>query len=108
MFSPTVMVPSAPTFSMASAISVPMDSSPAEIVATRAMSLVSVTDLLLEAMALTAALEAFSMPRFSASGAAPAATFFMPSLTSAWASTVAVVVPSPAMSLVLVATSRIN
>ena len=35
----------------------------------------------------------------------PAATYFMPSRTMAWASTVAVVVPSPAMSLVLEATS---
>jgi hypothetical protein len=37
-------------------------------------------------------------------GFAPAATFLRPALTSAWARTVAVVVPSPAMSLVLVAT----
>src|SRR5271169_3053199 len=36
----------------------------------------------------------------------PAATDFRPSATIAWASTVAVVVPSPAMSLVLEATSR--
>ena len=35
----------------------------------------------------------------------PAATYFMPSRTMAWASTVAVVVPSPAMSEVLEATS---
>src|SRR6478736_3574806 len=39
-----------------------------------------------------------------AMGFAPAATLRMPSWTSAWASTVAVVVPSPATSLVLVAT----
>src|SRR4051812_30117131 len=45
------------------------------------------------------------MPRFRADGAAPAATFRRPSLTMACASTVAVVVPSPATSLVLVATS---
>ena len=38
-------------------------------------------------------------------GLAPAATFFMPTVTMACASTVAVVVPSPAMSSVLVATS---
>ena len=36
----------------------------------------------------------------------PAATALAPSLTIAWASTVAVVVPSPAMSEVLDATSR--
>ena len=45
------------------------------------------------------------MPRLSSIGLAPAATFFRPSWTIAWASTVAVVVPSPATSLVLVATS---
>src|SRR5215217_7343232 len=38
-------------------------------------------------------------------GFAPAATFLRPSLTMIWARTVAVVVPSPATSLVLVATS---
>jgi len=36
---------------------------------------------------------------------APAVTFLKPSWTMAWARTVAVVVPSPAMSLVLVAAS---
>ena len=45
------------------------------------------------------------MPRFSAMGFAPAVTERRPSRTIAWASTVAVVVPSPATSLVLVATS---
>ena len=38
-------------------------------------------------------------------GLAPAATFFRPAVTMAWASTVAVVVPSPAASAVLLATS---
>ena len=45
------------------------------------------------------------MPRFSANGFAPAATFRRPCSTIAWASTVAVVVPSPATSLVFLATS---
>ena len=45
------------------------------------------------------------MPRFRPIGLAPAVTFFSPSVTIAWASTMLVVVPSPAMSLVLVATS---
>src|SRR5438270_5651208 len=49
---------------------------------------------------------AFSMPRFNAIGLAPAATVFTPSRKMAWARTVAVVVPSPATSLVLLATSR--
>src|SRR5688500_11758360 len=48
------------------------------------------------------------MPRLSAIGFAPAATFFMPPLTIARASTVAVVVPSPATSLVFVATSLVS
>jgi chaperonin GroEL len=47
-----------------------------------------------------------SMPRLRPIGLAPAATFLRPSRTMAWASTVAVVVPSPATSLVAVATSR--
>ena len=46
------------------------------------------------------------MPRFRSIGFMPAATDFMPSRTIACASTVAVVVPSPAMSLVFEATSR--
>ncbi len=41
------------------------------------------------------------MPFLMNIGFAPAATFFMPSLTIACARTVAVVVPSPATSLVL-------
>ena len=47
-----------------------------------------------------------SMPRLRSIGLAPAATFLAPSRMMAWASTVAVVVPSPAMSEVLLATSR--
>ena len=46
-----------------------------------------------------------SIPRFKSIGFAPAATFFNPSFTIACARTVAVVVPSPAKSLVLEATS---
>ena len=45
------------------------------------------------------------MPCLSSIGLAPAATLRIPSCTIAWASTVAVVVPSPATSLVLVAAS---
>jgi len=48
---------------------------------------------------------AASMPRLRPIGLAPAVTFFRPSRKMAWASTVAVVVPSPAMSEVLEATS---
>ena len=46
------------------------------------------------------------MPRLSPMGLAPAATVLTPSRKMAWASTVAVVVPSPATSDVLEATSR--
>src|SRR5664279_5689601 len=46
---------------------------------------------------------ALAIPDRSASGFAPAATLRSPSATMAWVSTVAVVVPSPATSLVLVA-----
>ena len=53
----------------------------------------------------TMAATALSMPRLSAIGFAPAVTFLRPSRKIAWASTVAVVVPSPALSEVFVATS---
>ncbi len=53
----------------------------------------------------TAAFTALSMPRFRSIGFMPAATAFRPSRMNACASTVAVVVPSPASSLVLEATS---
>ncbi len=49
---------------------------------------------------------AFSMPRFISIGLAPETTARRPSLKMASARTVAVVVPSPATSLVLLATSR--
>ncbi len=45
------------------------------------------------------------MPRFKSMGLAPAVTFFKPVRTMACARIVAVVVPSPARSLVLEATS---
>ena len=48
---------------------------------------------------------AFFIPLRMTMGFAPEVTFFIPSLISAWASTVAVVVPSPAISFVFVATS---
>ena len=46
-----------------------------------------------------------SRPRLTIMGLAPAVTFLRPSVTSAWPRTTAVVVPSPATSSVLVATS---
>ena len=56
-------------------------------------------------MASTASSVARSMPRLRLIGFAPAATLRRPSFTIAWASTVAVVVPSPATSSVFLATS---
>ena len=101
-----VMTPSAETFSMASAMSLPMKASPEDTVPTRAMSSVPLTFWLCWWMAATAASTALAMPFFMTMGLAPAARFFRPSRISACASRVAVVVPSPATSLVLVDTSR--
>ena len=56
----------------------------------------------------TAARVANSIPRRMPTGFAPAVTFFNPSRTIACVKTVAVVVPSPAISFVLDATSATN
>ena len=53
----------------------------------------------------TTSVTALSIPRLRSIGLAPAATFLRPAVTIACARTVAVVVPSPAMSAVLEATS---
>ena len=76
------------------------------MVATRAMSSLPEISLDCDLMSSTTASTAASMPRLRPIGLAPAETFLRPSRTIAWASTVAVVVPSPATSLVAVATSR--
>src|ERR1700684_566965 len=105
LLSSTVMTPSLPTLSMASAIISPMAGSPAEMDAVEAIcSLVSTSLASCDSCSLTASTAA-SMPRLSDIGLAPAATLRRPSRTSAWASTVAVVVPSPATSSVFLATS---
>ena len=100
------MTPEALTFSMASAISLPISSSPLETVPTRAMSALPLTACEFSLMASMAVSTAFCIPLRMTIGFAPAETFFRPSRTMACASRVAVVVPSPATSLVLVATSR--
>src|SRR5215204_564580 len=99
------MTPSLPTFSMTSAIRVPISGSAAEIVATWAISSLPLTGVALAWMSAMSASEARSIPRLSSMALAPAATLRMPSCTIAWARTVAVVVPSPATSFVLVAAS---
>src|SRR4030095_573722 len=104
--SSTVITPSLPTLSIASAMILPIDSSElAEIAPTWAISLLVVVGLLCFLSCSTSTRTALSMPRLRSIGFMPAATYFMPSRTMAWASTVAVVVPSPALSLVLEATS---
>ncbi len=77
----------------------------AEMVATCAIVLALLDLGSLAEQRFVMAAEAASMPRFRPAGLAPAATLRRPSRTIAWASTVAVVVPSPATSLVFVATS---
>src|SRR5215813_8923160 len=91
---------------MASAIISPISVSPfAETVPTWAISSSLVTFFDFDLSSSTTACTAISTPRFRSIGLAPAATDFAPSLTIACASTVAVVVPSPATSEVLLATS---
>src|SRR5216117_967799 len=105
--SSTVITPSLPTFSIASAIRLPIVLSLlAAIVATCAISFLSLVDLLSFLSSSVTASTAVSMPRLRPIGLAPAVTFLRPSRKIAWASTVAVVVPSPATSEVFEATSR--
>ncbi len=106
--SSTVITPSLPTLSKASASRSPITLSRLEIVATDAMSSRVSTSRAASRSASPTASAAASMPRLRPIGLAPAATARRPSWTIAWASTVAVVVPSPATSLVLVATSLVE
>src|ERR1700756_2781419 len=104
--SSTVMTPSLPTFSIASAMVLPIDSSAfAEIVPTCAISLGFLHGLESFLRSSTAAITALSMPRLMSIGLRPEETALRPSRMIACASTVAVVVPSPASSEVLEATS---
>src|SRR4029453_4536059 len=104
--SSTVMTPSLPTFSIASAIRLPIVLSLFDaMVATWAISFLSLVDLDSFLSSSVTASTACSMPRLRPIGLAPAVTLRRPSRKIAWASTVAVVVPSPAMSEVLEATS---
>ena len=85
---------------------VPMESSEfAEMVATWAISLLDEVGLEILRNSSIAAATALSIPRFKSIGFIPAATYFMPSRTTDCANTVAVVVPSPALSAVREATS---
>jgi hypothetical protein len=77
----------------------------AEMVPIWAISLESRVAFDIFSRSATTAATAFSMPRLSSMGFMPATTILPPSRKIAWASTVAVVVPSPATSEVLLATS---
>src|SRR5581483_6581404 len=105
--SSTVITPSLPTFFIASARKRPISASPlAEMVPTWAISSFEVTFFEFFFRSSTMASTARSMPRLRSIGFMPAATALEPSLTMACASTVAVVVPSPAKSEDFDATSR--
>src|SRR5438067_4316459 len=101
------MTPSLPTFFMASEMNLPISTSPLEeMVAIWAISSLEVTFLEFLTRSATTASTARSIPRFRSIGFMPAATDLAPSRTIAAAKTVAVVVPSPAASADLEATSR--
>ena len=105
--SSTVTVPSTPTASRARATSRPISaSSLALCAATRSMASIPRTGRAFFFRSATTASTARSRPSLTRTGLAPAATTRSPSRAMNWASTQAVVVPSPAASWVLVATSR--
>src|SRR5947209_4376002 len=104
--SSTVITPSFPTLLIASAMISPMvESLLAEMVPTCAISFCSLVGLESALSSFTIASTALSTPRLSVIGSWPATTILRPSVKMARASTVAVVVPSPATSEVLEATS---
>src|SRR5213592_373954 len=103
--SSTVMTPSLPTFFMASAMMLPTCLSVLALMVPTCAIMSPFTSRESLLISPTATSTALSMPRLSAIGLAPAATVRTPSRKIAWASTVAVVVPSPATSDVLLATS---
>ena len=91
---------------MAWAIMLPISTSLAEMVATCAFSSFVLTGREFFLSSLTTSSRALCMPRWMDFALAPAVMLRMPSLSSDCVSTIAVVVPSPATSLVLEATSR--
>ena len=102
------MTPSLPTFSIASAIILPISSEPDEIVAMFFTSSLVVTwwEFFNNASATT--LAAFSIPSRISTGLAPFSTALRPAVIIDWVKIVAVVVPSPANSFVLLAASYTN
>lgn len=103
------MVPLAPSLSIISAMSFPILLSPlAEIVATcsiYSLPLIGIDNSFKPSTTLSTAIR---IPFLKSIGFIPAATLLHPSLKNALAKIVAVVVPSPASSLVLEATYLTN
>src|SRR3972149_3571291 len=91
---------------MASAMMLPMVSSPFAEMVPICPIIFPLTGFEIFLISSTTTSTAFSMPRLSSIGLLPAGPLLSPSRKRAWASTVAVVVPSPATSEVLEATSR--
>ena len=103
------MIPSLPTLSIASAIIAPIDESLfAEMVAICSISLDVLIGFAIFSNSPTTIRTASSIPLFKSIGFAPAVTFLIPNEKISCARTVAVVVPSPAWSAVLEATSFTN
>ncbi|CKO15720.1 Uncharacterised protein [Mycobacterium tuberculosis] len=102
--SSTLTTPSWPTLLIASPTRSPICSSREDTVATCAMPVLPDTGVADASSASDTASAALPIPTPSAIGLTPAATSLRPPLISACAKMVAVVVPSPATSLVLVAT----
>ena len=106
--SSTVITPSLPTFRNASASTFPIVGSllPAIVaICISSFLFFSLIGVAIDRIDLETASTALWMPRDRAIGSAPAAIILSPSRKMASASTVAVVVPSPATSLVLLAAS---
>uniref|UniRef100_A0A0A9HG95 CPN60II n=1 Tax=Arundo donax TaxID=35708 RepID=A0A0A9HG95_ARUDO len=100
-----VITPSLPTFSIAFAISSPISLSPlADIVPTCTISSDVLIILAMPFRFATTASTAIEIPRLRSMAFIPAATDLQPSLNIAFVRTVAHVVPSPAVSLVALAT----
>src|SRR5580693_4908233 len=104
--SSTVITPSLPTFFMASAMMPPICLSLLALIVPTCAIMSPFTSRCSFWISSMEASTARSMPRLSPVGLAPAATVLTPSRKMACANTVAVVVPSPATSEVLEATSR--
>jgi len=104
--SSTVITPSLPTFSIASASFLPISASwLAEQVATCSICLVDSTGMAILPSSSTMVSTAVSIPRLTCIGLAPAVMFLRPSSKMLSARIVAVVVPSPATLEVFEATS---